>query len=211
MSESDHTPVDLVILGAGGFAREIAWLVQRINAVCPRFRLRGFCDDAPSLQKGEMDGLPLFGRVENLRIPAMLFCAIGSNPSRKKAIGRILDCGLRLSPPLVDPSATVAPGVRIGEGSVVGIGSILSVGSRIGRGVILNHKVCVGHDVEISDFAQVCPGASISGGCRIGEGALLGTQSGVIPLKRIGAGATVGAGVVAIRDLDDGQSLVRLR
>ena len=35
----------LYIVGAGGFGREVAWLVERINAVNPTWNLVGFLDD----------------------------------------------------------------------------------------------------------------------------------------------------------------------
>jgi serine acetyltransferase len=92
----------------------------------------------------------------------------------------------------------------------VGIGSVVSTGARLGAGVIVNHHVCVGHDVAVDNFAQLCPGVNVSGGCEIGEGALLGTNAGTIPLKRVGAWATVGAGTTALRDVADGASMVRL-
>ena len=36
---------DLYIIGAGGFGREVAWLVERINDVAPIWNLKGFIDD----------------------------------------------------------------------------------------------------------------------------------------------------------------------
>ncbi len=35
----------LYIIGAGGFGREVAWLVDRINSTGPVWRLQGFVDD----------------------------------------------------------------------------------------------------------------------------------------------------------------------
>ena len=36
---------DLIIVGASGFGREVAWLVERINRVTPTWNLLGFMDD----------------------------------------------------------------------------------------------------------------------------------------------------------------------
>lgn len=202
---------EVVILGAGGFAREIAWLMQRgFQASGSSMKLIGYCDDAPDLQEGELDGLPLLGKVERLSHPVSFFCAIGKNASRKSVTERAIALGH--SPiSVIDPSATIAPNVKIGAGCVVGIGSILSVGTVLGDGVIVNHHVCVGHDVTAGDFTQLCPGVCVSGGCKIGEGALLGTHASVIPLRTIGAWAIVGAGCCAMRNLDDHASIVRIR
>jgi len=75
--------------------------------------------------------------------------------------------------------------------------------------VIVNHRVCVGHDVTVGAFAQLCPGVCVSGGCAIGEGALLGTNAGTIPLRRVGAWSVVGAGTMALWDVKDGATIVR--
>ena len=36
---------DLVIVGAGGFGREVAWLVEEINEVSKEWNLVGFIDE----------------------------------------------------------------------------------------------------------------------------------------------------------------------
>jgi sugar O-acyltransferase (sialic acid O-acetyltransferase NeuD family) len=154
---------------------------------------------------------PLLGRVEAATKSGaeVFFCAIGNNRARQAVTARALALGLKPIT-LIDPSAVVAPGVIIGAGGYVGIGSVVSVGSKIGDGILINHQACVGHDVTMGDFSQVCPGVCVSGGCLIGEGALLGTNAGVIPLKKIGAWATVGAGTTALRDIADGTTLIRM-
>ena len=202
----------IVIIGASGFGREIAWIVERINAATPCIEVLGFCDDAEGKREGRCAGYPLLGPVEDAA--AMYgaigcFCAVGDNRMRRMLTERAVAIGLE-PVTLADPSAVIAPNVTLGKGCYVGIGSVVSVGSKIGDGVLINHQVCVGHDVTMGVFSQACPGVCVSGGCSIGEGALLGTNAGVIPLKTIGAWSTVGAGSMALRDVQDGGSLIRL-
>ena len=201
----------LVIIGASGFGREVAWIVERINSVFPSFVLLGFCDDDEEKQKGLCGPYPLLGRVEEAEKSgaALFFCAIGNNRARQALTARALAAGLR---PLtvIDPRAVIAPGAVIGAGCYVGIGSVVSVGSRLGDGVLVNHQVTVGHDVVVGDFAQLCPGVRVSGGCVLGEGVLMGSNACMIPGVKVGAWATVGAGSVALRDVPDGGSLIRV-
>lgn len=202
----------VVIVGAGGLGREIAWVVERMNAVRECFEVLGFCDDAADKQEGEVSGYPLLGKLGGVRQRfgrVGVICALGSNRVRQRVVELALEEGHWLAS-VVDPSAVVAPGVELGEGCYVGIESVVSVGCRLGRGVLVNHKVCVGHDVEVGDFAQLCPGVCVSGGCKIGVGALLGTLAGTIPLKDVGDWAIVGAGCVAMREVEDGGRVVRL-
>jgi sugar O-acyltransferase (sialic acid O-acetyltransferase NeuD family) len=202
----------VVIVGAGGLGREAAWMIGRINAVTPHFELLGFCDDAEEKREGLCDTIPLLGTLDQVTArfgPVGFFCAIGNNHARREVTRYARSAGHE-PVTLVDPSAVIAPDVVIGVGSYVGIRSVVSVGVRLGEGVLVNHQVCVGHDVRVGDFAQLCPGVCVSGGCELGEGALLGTLSGTIPLRRVGAWATVGAGTMAFRDVAEGQSVVRL-
>ena len=203
---------ELVVVGAGGFGREVAWIVERINAVAPTFELLGFCDDAPDKHSGAWAGYPLLGAFASLgasRGRVGFFCAIGNNRVRQEVFAQGQALGFEPLT-LIDPQAVVAPGVEIGKGSLVGIGSVVSVGCEIGAGVLINHHVCVGHDVVLQDFSQLCPGVCVSGGCHIGEGALLGTLAATIPLKQAGAWSTIGAGAVMLRDVAAGGGVVRI-
>jgi sugar O-acyltransferase (sialic acid O-acetyltransferase NeuD family) len=202
----------IVLIGAGGFGREAAWVVARINAVTPRFELLGFCDDAAEKREGVCGTHSLLGTLAQVtaRFGSVgFFCAIGNNHTRRE-VTRCARAAGHEPVTLVDPAAMIAPDAVIGVGSYVGIRSVISVGVRLGEGVLVNHQVCVGHDARVADFAQLCPGVCVSGGCEIGEGALLGTLSGTIPLKRVGAWATVGAGSVVLRDVADNTTVVRL-
>ena len=203
----------MVIIGAGGFGREAAWVIERINAAKPTFEVLGFCDDAADKQDGACGAYPLLGafcKIKDLFGAVGFFCAIGNNRVRQAVTAEARTLGHE-PVTVADVNAVVAPDVKIGDGSFIGIGSVVSVGASIGEGVIVNHQVCVGHDVAVGGFAQLCPGVCVSGGCEIGEGALLGTLAGTIPLKRVGAWATVGAGVTTLRDVENGASIVRVR
>jgi len=201
----------LVIIGASGFGREIAWIVERIRVTLSDLELVGFCDDATDKQTGTVGRYLLLGRVEEAvkRGAELFFCAIGNNRARQSVTARAMGVGLRPLT-LVDPSAAVAPDAQIGEGCYVGIGSVVSTGARLGAGVIVNHHVCVGHDVIAGDFAQLCPGVRVSGGCRLGEGVLMGSNACMIPCQTIGAWATIGAGAAVLRNVATDGSIIRL-
>ena len=205
MAESVKT----VVIGAGGFGREVAW----IASLCG-IEVIGFCDDAPEKSSGSYGGLPLLGPIEaaarSLPQGTRFHVAVGVNATRRSLTTRAIACGLQ-PVSIVAPTAVIAPNVEIGEGTFVGANAVLSVGVHVGNGVIINHLASIGHDVFIGDFAQICPCAGLSGGVSIGEEALLGTNASVVPLKRVGARAVVGIGAIALRDVADDDSIVRLR
>ncbi len=199
----------IVIIGAGGFGREVAWICRRAG-----LEVSGCCDDAPEKQSGDLGGVPLLGKIEAAaaRLPAKagFHVAVGDNRVRKELAARALAVGWR-PVSVVDPTAIRAPDAEIGAGSYVGIGSVVSSGCKLGRFVIVNFHVTVGHDSALGDYAQLCPGVRLSGGCALGEGGFLGSNAVAIPGRRLGAWSSVGAGTVVMKDVADGERLVRLR
>lgn len=82
---------DLYIIGAGGFGREVAWLVERINEVNPTWNIKGFIDDNESLW-GSIEGdHPVLGGCEYLNSLSNVYavCAVGSAKIRKIIIDKL--------------------------------------------------------------------------------------------------------------------------
>ena len=203
----------IIIVGAGGFGKEVAWCISRINQVSPRFELIGFCDDDISKSSDVSSVAPFFGPIENVMSnhgSCGYICAIGNNKIRKNLMGALNQAGLTPIS-VIDPSAVVADDVLVGSGSFINVHAVVSTGCSIGSGSIVNINASVGHDVALGDFAQVCPGVSVSGGCVIGEGALLGSNSCILPCKEMGAWSVLGAGGLLLTDLEEGGSRVRIR
>ena len=53
---------DLVIIGAGGFAREVAWLVEEINKEKPSWNLIGYIDEDPDKKAVSYTHLDVYKR-----------------------------------------------------------------------------------------------------------------------------------------------------
>ena len=78
---------DLVILGAGGFGRETAWLVEEINRVMPVWNLLGFIDNNAELQGKDINGLSVLGSDAWLASRRDVYAVCGfSDPLGKKNI-----------------------------------------------------------------------------------------------------------------------------
>lgn len=201
----------LYIIGAGGFGREAAWLVERINKAEPIWELEGFLDDNPE-KHGTLEGrYPVVGDcdfLENAEEDVWVVCAVGAAAVRKRIVQKLQKYKKIRYATLIDPSVLISPSVRIGEGSIICAGNILTVDIIIGRHVIINLDCTVGHDVQIEDFVTICPSVNVSGCAIIGEEAELGTGTQIIQGKRIGRESILGAGAVVIRDIPDGCTAV---
>lgn len=199
----------LVVLGAGGFAREVAWLVGSLNDVAPTWELLGFLDDAVERHGQVLNGTPVLGGIEWLADHSEVYavCAVGNPRVRKQLVERAARFGTRFAT-LIDPSVRHSRFVEIGEGSILCAGTILTTNIQIGRHVIFNLDCTVGHDAVIGDFCTVLPSVNVSGNVTIGEGCNVGTGAAIINDVAVGAWTVLGAGAVAVRDLPAGCTAV---
>ena len=193
---------DLYIVGAGGFGRETAWLVRRLNKIEHIWNLAGFIDDDYSLQGEEVDGYKVVGPVTYLNSLSNVWavCAIGNTTARKMVIERLKNIHFAK---LIDPSVRISDRVSIGEGSIVCAGSIITVDVHIGKHNIINLNCTIGHDAVLSDFVTLYPSVNISGQVSIGTLTECGTGSQVIQGLTIAAGANIGAGAVVVKNITD--------
>lgn len=106
---------------------------------------------------------------------------------------------------VVSPKATVSRFATIGEGTVVLPFVNVAANTRIGRFVKLNTMCNIMHDNVIGDFVTVSPNALTLGYVTIENEAFLGGNCTVLPYKKVGAGATIGAAAVVTKDVVAGQ------
>lgn len=196
----------LLIVGASGFGREVAWLVERINQYenSPKWEIIGFIDDNEKIHGQVVNGYSVMGGLATLeKYPdAYTVCAIGSSKVRRNVIETIK---ARYSfvkfATLIDPSVIKSDKVLIGEGTIVCAHSVLTVNIKIGQHVIINLHCTVGHDAILHDYVTIYPNVNISGTTKIGMNSELGTGSQVIQGVTIGEHSMIGAGAVVIRDI----------
>ncbi|CAM3263681.1 acetyltransferase [Nocardioides dubius] len=197
---------DLVVIGAGGFGREVLDVVDAINASTDAaWSVRGVVDDAPSqenLERLAKRGVTyLGGSAEVLDSqPAAYVVGIGS-PSVRTKVALSFDAAGWSAATLIHPTVTQGFDVTIGAGSVLCAGVRLTTNIRLGRHVHVNLNSTIGHDTTIEDFVSINPLASISGDCTIESGVLVGVAGIVLNGLRIGADSTVGGSACVVRDV----------
>lgn len=197
---------DLYIIGAGGFGREVAWLVERINEIEPTWNLKGFIDDNTDIHGSLQDDYSVVGGCDylmNITQEVWVVCAIGSTKIRQKIIEKLKKYANVKFATLIDPSVMRSERVDIGEGSIICAGTIITVDISIGSHVIINLDCTIGHDDIIHDFVTIYPSVNVSGNVVIGECAELGTGMQIIQGKSIGRESIIGAGSVVIRDIPE--------
>ena len=194
----------IVIYGAGGFGREVQWLIESINEVSATWEILGYLDDG--VEVGTLiDGYPVLGGLEKLQeydSSLAIVCAVGSAKVRKQIIERIKRIGDFQFPSLIAPDVRMSNSVMMGIGNVICAGNIMTVDIELGDFNILNLSCTVGHDVKMESFVTVYPGVNISGCVRLAECVELGTGSKIIQGKNICKNVIVGAGAVIVKALE---------
>lgn len=200
-------PRQLIVVGAGGHAREVIWLAQ--EATEP-WDVIGCLDDSQQLQGQMMGGVKVLGRISDWQAhpQASFIVAIGNPRVRRKIVSAMQAAGTPVFATLIHRSVMLSPRVQIGAGSMITAGCIVSTDVVIGQHVILNLACTVSHDGVLGDFATLAPQVALSGNVGLGQGAELGTHATVRQGLRIGRGAMAGMGAVVTRDLTDGELAV---
>ena len=200
---------DIAIYGAGGFGKEVACLIKRINQKVPTWNLVGFFDDNPAL-KGKMISHfgPCLGGIEVLNDytkDLSVAMALGNSHVVKQLVEKINN--ERVSyPNLIDVTFfKVDPdSFEIGKGNIIqGLCSV-SCDVKIGDFNVMNGSVDVGHDVTIGSFNTFMPAVRVSGEVRIGECNFFGINSIVLQQIKIGNHVRIGAGSVLMTKPKDG-------
>lgn len=196
---------DIVIIGAGGFGREVKTLIDAVNAIQKTYVILGFYDDGIA-QGTIINSIPVLGKVSDLnKIDTPIAVALGlGDPTIKSKVVDLLTNKNLFFPILIHPSAIISSDdVQIGKGSIVCAGTIITCNIHIQDFVTLNLMCTVGHDTFIADYASFMPSVNISGEVRIEEKVYVGTGAKIINQLTIGKATIVGAGAVVSRSLPE--------
>jgi sugar O-acyltransferase (sialic acid O-acetyltransferase NeuD family) len=203
----------IVIVGAGGFAREVEWLLRDITrAGNEQYEFAGYIV-SDKTRLGPHDS-PVSGDFDWLELSAKnidcLALGIG-NPGVRNTLGAELQKRFpRLEwPPLVHPSVHIDRGsCKIERGVLLCAGVIATVNITFHSFCMLNLSCTVGHESVIGAGSVLNPTVNISGGVTLGEGVLVGTGAQILQYVNVGAGAQIGAGAVVTKDVPAGATVV---
>lgn len=202
---------DIVIYGAGGFGREVACLLKRINEKKTTWNFIGFYDDGKEIGSSNEYGAVLGGinELNNVSKPLSVILAIG-NP---KIVKKIID---RISNPLIEFPNIFSPdtvfldsgNITFGKGNIVCGGCFFSCNVKVGNFNVFNSFITVGHDVQMADYNSLMPGVRLSGEVKIGDCNFFGVSSVVLQQIKIGDETVIGANSVIIRKTKDKNTYV---
>jgi len=198
---------ELVLVGAGGFGREVAWQISQLN----EWRILGFVDNDIGLTGSNINGLPVLGNnawLENYESDICVAITI-ANPVVKERVYYTLKTNPRLTfPAIIAKDVQIADSARLGKGCIICLSSIITVNVKLGDFVAINPRSSVAHDTEIGCYSTLYYNVNIAGNVSISNHVEIGTGSTVIQGKAIGEKAIIGAGAVVVKDIPSGCTAV---
>lgn len=192
---------NVVILGAGGFAREVAMIAYQNG-----YHVKGYLSDSKEEHGLKLTYGTCLGTIESIDKDYRYFVpGIGSPSLRKLLVTRALLAGL-MPVRVTSPGSNIPPTVftannHFGNGVVICAGVSLTVDIEVMSYVNLNLNCTIGHDSVIENYCNLSPGVHISGKVYLEEGVDIGTGVVVLPGVRIGKGSVIGAGAVVTNDV----------
>lgn len=199
----------IVLIGSGGHAREVAEIAQHAHREERGGRLLGYLDEDSNRHGVEVLGFPVLGGMawlEGRENEVEILIAIGDAGVRRRLVAK-LGAQARYAT-IISPLAHLSEHCSVGEGTVIFPQVVVSNQVSVGRHVQLNLACSLSHDSKIGDFCSIFPGARATGGVQLGDEVTLGTNSCIIPYKKIGSGTKVGAGACVVCDLPGGITAV---
>lgn len=199
---------DIAIYGAGGYGKEMACIINKLNEFAVRkgeekpWNIVGFFDDGVAKGTAISHFGTVLGGIEEVNSvdePLAVALAIGNPQIRKKVAERISNPNISF-PNLIYPDIWYADKdtFEIGVGNLIGGGCIISCDVKLGNFNMFNGFVNIGHDVKMGDFNTFMPGVRVSGEVSMGTENMIGVGSIILQQLKIGDRVTLGAGGVLL-------------
>jgi sugar O-acyltransferase (sialic acid O-acetyltransferase NeuD family) len=197
----------IAIYGGGGFGKEVATVIQKINEQDSIWNLIGFFDDG--LNEGSQISrygriLGNMNRLNDWTEELAIVFAIGDPETLAKVQKKITNPKVWY-PNIIHPEVYMADEVtlKIGQGNVIVRGCSFSVDVAIGDFNQFNSISALGHDVQVGSYNVFMPLSRISGGVQIGDYNFFGINAIVLQNVKIGICTKIGANSVVIRKTKD--------
>jgi sugar O-acyltransferase (sialic acid O-acetyltransferase NeuD family) len=200
----------LIIVGAGGFGREVLGYCFGMQARSKEWEITGFLDDNPRAFEGYRYEWPILGTIQDYmpKDDEIFVMGIGFPTHHKMAVAQnLINKGAEFLT-LIHQTAVVGLNNMIGKGCVMAPFSLVTSDVMVGDFVIINAYASVGHNSKIHDGCTISSYASITGNVTLGKGVSVGVHGCILPGVEVGAYATVAAGSVVVKNVKPGTTAI---
>lgn len=199
----------LIILGAGGFARDVYNFAINSRGYGNLFDVKGFLD----INEHSLDGFkgypPILGNENTYDIQKedIFITAIGNNELRKKVVDIIVARGGGFIT-LKHNTSIIHTNAEIGEGCLIQPNAVIGADTRIGCHSYIQNGAILGHDAHVGSFCRIDCNVMFVGGTSCEDFVTVHTSSVINHNVVIGNNAVVGACSFVIRKVKPGNTVL---
>ena len=194
---------DIVIIGSGGFAKEVAFLIKEINKTKKQWNILGYIDEEIGFKSGGHSVYQTDNWLINTSAKLNVVFGIGS-PNLIEEIYTKLKVNKNLSyPNLIHPNVTGDWGnLEMGIGNIICASNNFTTDISMGNFNIFNLDCTIGHDTKISNFNVINPSVNISGGVVIKNKVMIGTSATILQYNEICSDVIIGASSLVTKNIN---------
>lgn len=194
----------MIIIGAGGYGRELLQWIKDINAVTPTWEIGGFIDDNLNALDGVECDYAVIGSITEWRPAAdEVFALALGDPKTKERVSRMMKDKNAVFADIIHPTAIITEFSKYGEGLIMFPYAKLSVNSQVGDFVTILSSG-VGHDVVVGDYTTISGACNILRNVKIGKRVFLAAGVSLAQDIEVGDDANIGLGSVVISNVNAG-------
>jgi len=196
----------IVILGAGGNARDIMDTIHDINShQGSTFECVGFLDDDKTLWGRKFIGEEVLGPIEKANDFIDCFFVNGVYSVieffNNEEVIKKAKIPLSKYITIIHPSSHISQTAKIDKGSVVLRNVTIMSDVIVGKHVNIHPGAVISHDTEIGDYSFIANTASIGGYVKIGNSCFIGANSSLRDRITIGNYSIIGIGSAVVEDV----------
>lgn len=198
----------LIIIGARGLGREVSEWSKGCIGYGVEFDIKGFLDDKADALEGFGEYPPILGPLEDYSFceDDVFVVALG-NPGYKRKYAELALSKGGVPFTLIHSQATIGAHAVVGKGSIVMANARISVNCKIGDFVTIAAYSVLGHDACVGAYSHLGAFAFMGGFSCCGECVEMHPRASLLPHKKVGENAILGAGCVCIRNVKAGTTV----
>ncbi len=184
---------DVIIVGAGGFGREVYGYVNSCIKAGEDWQIKGFIDDNLSSLDSLNYPAGILGSISDWQPSGneVFVLALGDPSVKKIVVQKLLAKGAEFIT-LVHPSSYIGQNVEIGKGCVICPFCSITCDCQIGDFVTFNVSSGAGHDSKIGSWSTLSSHCDVTGHVSLGEGVFFASSVATVPSSKIGDWSKVG-------------------
>lgn len=198
----------LIIIGGGGFGKEVACWVKQCKEHNKEWSLEDYIDFGLENEETSSQNDEILSKIEKFTpISDFVFAIALQSPKLKLQVAeRCINKGVSFIN-IIHPTVLIGEDVSLGFGCILCPYVVLTSKVKVGNFVIFNLFSYASYDSEVGDGCTINPHCGIMISAKLGKGVFMGGSSVVFPRKSIGDYAFIGAGSVVINNVKENEKV----